>query len=145
MNKVIGFNNAIFWTDDTEILYCEFSNADPNSKLEAKNVKSYMKAIITLCDGKSMPFLIDLRDTCGSFTIEAAKLLAKNPELVELRVSESYLINSMGIKLLIGLYKRLYDRITPFQIFKDLNSAIDFCLEAKYNNDSNSNILRLAK
>lgn len=145
MSKVIGFNNAIFWTDDTEILYCEFSNTDPNIKLDEKSVESYIKAIITLCDGKPMPFLIDLRDTCGTFTIASAKLLAKNPELVELRISESYLINTMGIKLLIGLYKRLYDRVTPFGIFKDLNSAIDFCLDAKYNYAANSNMLRLAE
>ncbi len=129
---MIGFNNAIFWTDDTEILYCEFNNNDPNLKLERNNVESYIKAISTLCDGKAMPFLIDLKGTCGTFSISAAKLVAKNPELIKLRISESYLINTIGIKLLLAFYKRLYDPITPFGVFKDMASAKEYCLEAKY-------------
>ncbi|NRD22643.1 hypothetical protein HNV10_05285 [Winogradskyella litoriviva] len=141
MSKIIGFNNAIFWTDDTEILYCEFSNTDSNIKLERKNVESYIEAITKLCDGKSMPFIVDLRNTCGTFPIAAAKLLAKSPELVKLRISESYLINTIEIKLLIGMYKKLYDKIIPFGIFKDLSSAKGFCQEAKNNYASNSNML----
>lgn len=131
MSKIIGFNNAIFWTDDTGILYCEFSNNDPDVKLELTNIKLYIKAIITLCEGKPMPFLIDLKETQGTFSIAAAKLLAHNPELVKLRISESYVINSPGMKLLLSFYKRLYSRITPFAVFNDLELAEEYCIDAK--------------
>ncbi|WP_040282136.1 DUF7793 family protein [Psychroserpens damuponensis] len=131
MSKMIGFKNAIFWTDDTGILYCEFSNNDPSFKLDIDNVMSYIKAITTLCDGKAMPFLIDLKDTCGTFSMTAAKLVAKNPDLIKLRISESYLIDRLGVKLLIAFYKRLYDPITPFKVFNDLEPAKNFCLETK--------------
>ena len=131
MSKIIGFNNAIFWTDDTGILYCEFSNNDPDVKLELNNIKLYIKAIITLCEGKPMPFLIDLKETQGAFSMAAAKLLAHNPELVKLRISESYVINTVGMKLLLAFYKRLYNRITPFAIFNDFVLAEEYCIEAK--------------
>ncbi len=131
MCKIIGFNNAVFWTDETGILYCEFSNNDPNFKLELNNVKLYIKAITKLCDGKPMPFLIDLKDTCGTFSVSAAKLMAHNPELIKLRISESYVINTFGMKLLLSFYKRLYDRVTPFAIFTDLELAKAYCLERK--------------
>ena len=127
MSKMIGFNNAIFWTDETEILYCEFSNTDPSLKLETDRVEAYIEAITSLCDGKAMPFLIDLKGTRGTFSISAAKLVAKNPDLMKLRISESYLINTIGVKLLIGFYKRLYDPITPFGVFNELIDAKEFC------------------
>ncbi|MBU2928293.1 DUF7793 family protein [Winogradskyella psychrotolerans] len=132
MSKIIGFNNAIFWTDHTGILYCEFNNEDPNFKLELKNVELYIKAIITLCDGNAMPFLIDLKNTRGTFSVSAAKLLAQNPELIKLRISESYVINSLGGKLLLSFYKRLYDDATPFAIFEDIILAEEYALQTKY-------------
>ena len=128
---MIGFNNALFWTDETEILYCEFNNSDPSVKLETNNVESYIKAITTLCDGKAMPFLINLKGTRGTFSISAAKLVAKSPELIKLRISESYIINTIGIKLLLSFYKRLYDPITPFGLFNDISAAKEFCLDTK--------------
>lgn len=133
MSKVIGFNNAMFWTDDTGILYCEFSNNDTSIKLEQKNVDQYINAIKTLCEGKPMPFLIDLKDISSTFSISAAKLVTNNPELVKLRISESYLVNTLGMKLWLTCYKRLYGRITPFATFNDINSAKEYCLEAKNN------------
>ncbi|MUU77481.1 DUF7793 family protein [Winogradskyella endarachnes] len=143
MSKVIGFNNAIFWTDDTDILYCDFSNDDPNLKLDIKNGKAYVDAILTLCDGNSKPFLIDLSKTCGSFTISIVKLLARNPKLTNVKVSESYLIDTMGIKLLIAYYKKLYDPNTTFGIFKDKTLAKKFC--QNIDNCINSNMLKLAE
>lgn len=131
MSEIIGFSNAIFWTDDTDILYCEFSNNDPSLKLNIDNVESYINAIIKLCNGKPMPFLINLKGTRGTFSVTAAKFVAKSPELMKLRISESYLINSMGIKLLIGFYKRLYDPVTPFGIFNEMDLALDYCKETK--------------
>ncbi|WP_178984920.1 DUF7793 family protein [Winogradskyella helgolandensis] len=133
MSKIIGFNNAIFWTDDTGILYCEFNNDDPNFKLELNNVELYIKAITTLCDGNAMPFLIDLKGTRGTFSVSAAKMLAQNPEIIKLRISESYVVNNLGMKLLLSFYKRLYDHVTPFAIFNDVALAKKYALETKNN------------
>ncbi len=130
MSKVIGFNNAIFWTDDSGILYCEFSSSS-NLKLETQNIELYINAIKTLCDGKPMPFLIDLKDIRGTFSVSATNLITNNPEIVKLRITESYLVNNLRTKLWLACYKRLYDRITPFATFNDINSAERYCLEAK--------------
>ena len=131
MSKVIKFKNAMFWTDDSDILYCEFSNSKPNSKLESKNVERYIDAIISLCNGKAMPFLIDLRGSRGTFSISAAKLLAQSKELSKVRISESFVINTIGIRLLIASYKRLYDPITPFSVFNNTEDAKEFCDQYK--------------
>lgn len=130
MSKVIGFNNAIFWTDDSGILYCEFSSSS-NLKLETQNIELYINAIKTLCDGKPMPFLIDLKDIRGTFSVAATNLITNNPEIVKLRITESYLVNTLRTKLWLACYKRLYNRITPFATFNDINSAERYCLEAK--------------
>jgi hypothetical protein len=124
---MIKFHNAMFWTDDTDILYCEFTNQKHNHKLDVDFVKFYIDAITNLCNGKAMPFLIDLRGSRGTFSISAAKLLAKDSELIKLRISESFVTNTIGIKLLITTYKRLYDPITPFGIFNNIEDAKIFC------------------
>ena len=131
MSKVIEFNNAIFWTDDTGILYCEFSSSSPNLKLEKQNIELYINAIKTLCNGKPMPFLIDLKDIRGTFSVAAANLVTNNPEIVKLRITESYLVNTVRMKLWLACYKRLYDRITPFATFSDITSAKNYCLAAR--------------
>ncbi|NNE31488.1 MAG: hypothetical protein HKN40_03870 [Winogradskyella sp.] len=131
MSEIIGFNNAIFWTDDSEILYCEFNNSDPNFKLNHDNKQSYIQAITKLCKGRTMPFLIDLKGTRGTFSVSATKFLANSPELKNVRTSESYITNALSTKLLIGVYKRLYDPITPFGVFSEFDDAENFCLRAK--------------
>jgi len=130
---MIGFNNAMFWTDEANILYCEFNNDDAGAKLELSLLKSYIAAIIKLCNGKAMPFIIDLKGARGTFSIAAAKYLASNPELEKLKISESYISNTIGTKLLIGFYKRLYDPITPFGVFKDIAAAKKHSLAIKNN------------
>jgi hypothetical protein len=131
MRTVIKFEHIELWTDDTGILYCTFLNNNTNYNFDLSRAQLYKKAIITLCAGKAMPFLYDLRNTRGTFTISAANFLAKNLQLVNLRISEAFVTNTLGMQLLIATYKRLYDPITPFAIFKDLQLAKDFCIETK--------------
>lgn len=128
----------MFWTDGSGILYCKFNNRNSDSKLDYKNATRYINAITKLCEGTAMSFLIDLRDTRGTFSIAAANLIAKNPELVKLRISEAFVINSIGINLLIATYKRLYNPITQFRVFRDLEEAKKYSLETSLKNYSST-------
>jgi hypothetical protein len=132
-DELIIFENAMFWTDRSEILYCKFNNEDSESKLNYRRVNLYIKAIVKLCNGRPMPFLIDVRDTKGTFSITAAKLLTNNPELLKLRISESFITNTIGMRLLITAYKRIYNPITPYGVFSELEAAKDYCFETKNN------------
>jgi hypothetical protein len=131
MEEAIIYENASFWTDSSGILYCKFGNNDSNSKLDFKSASLYIRAITKLCKGKAMPFLIDVRDTQGTFSINAAKLIAKNTELIKLRISEAFITNSIGIRVLITTYKRLYNPITPFEIFRELESGKEYSINTK--------------
>ncbi|MGB5420098.1 hypothetical protein, partial [Algibacter sp.] len=128
---IIIYENAMFWTDGSGILYSKFNNMDSNSKLDYKKANQYIDAIIKLCDGEPMPFLIDVRDARGTFSIAAAKLIANNLELVKLRISEAFLINSIGVSLLITAYKRMYNPVTPFGVFRNMEEAKTYSLETK--------------
>lgn len=128
---IIIYEDAMFWTDGSGILYCKFNNKDTNSKLDYRRAKLYIRAITKLCNGQAMPFLIDVRDARGTFSISAAKLLAKNLDLLRLRISEAFITNSLGINLLITTYKRIYNPITPFGVFNELVDAKKYSLETK--------------
>lgn len=129
-NDIIKLEYAKFWIDN-EILFCEINNRDETRNLSEETVDSYLTAISTLCKGQRMPLLIDLRNTRGAFLNTAAKKLADSPQFAKLIVVEAFVINSFKIKLLINSFKRIYEPITPFKIFKDYNEALTFSMNAK--------------
>ncbi|SRR5690554_3790899 len=121
-----------FWIDNSEILHCTFKNVTNNNfKLNLSIVKLYINIVAKLCDGKPMPFLIDLREAKGTFSILAAKLLATSPKLEQVRLSEAFIVNSMKMKLVINSYKRIYEPVTPFQVFGNLEDGVEYCLTIK--------------
>lgn len=132
MENLIEIGYAKFWTDNN-ILYCQFNNDSPKLKLKPERVALYIDAITKLCKGKAMPFLIDLRNSRGTYCSSAANLFAKSPALIKLRMSEAFILNSIGIKLLITSYKRLYDPLTPFSVFANMAEAEAYCREIKNN------------
>lgn len=132
MENIIKFEQSKIWIEN-EILFCQFNNKNSNYKLNTDNVNSIIEAITKLCKGKAMPFIIDVRNTRGTFSTSAAVLLAQSPALVKLRISEAFILNNIGIKLLIASYKRIYEPITPFAIFSTMDTAKDYCIESKKN------------
>ncbi|MDO6622489.1 hypothetical protein Q4509_06435 [Oceanihabitans sp. 1_MG-2023] len=122
--------NSKFWTDNN-ILYCQFRSREVNYKIDVDKIELFIKVIDRLCNGKPMPFLIDLRNAQGALTRESANLLSNSPILKKLRISEAYLINSIGVRLVINSYKRIYEPTTPFVVFNDLESAKEYCLDAR--------------
>ena len=133
-NNIIQLGCAKFWKDKG-VLFCEIYNPDETKNLNKENVENYLKAISTLCEGKKMPFLIDLRNTRGAFLNTAAKKLSDNSELRKLRLSEAYIVNSLKVELLINSYKRIYEPVTPFEIFKDYEEALNFSINSKNRNN----------
>ncbi|MFY0713283.1 hypothetical protein J1D01_06375 [Seonamhaeicola sp. NFXS20] len=131
IEEIIILENAMFWIDDSKFLHCKFTNNDSNSKLNYGLVKRYINAISKLCKGKSMPFIIDVRNARGTFSISAAKLVANSPELIKLRISEAFVVNTIGVRLLITAYKRIYNPITPFGVFKNLELAKNYSIETE--------------
>lgn len=131
MEKVIKFKHALLWINEAGILCLRPINCTVGNKLDLYKSKLYIKAVIKLCDGKPSPFLIDLRDAKGTFSVLAAKELSTNPLLAELRISEAFVTNTIAMKILVNTYKRLFNPLTPFKIFNDMESAIDFCNENK--------------
>lgn len=132
MERVIKIGDAKIWTENNEILHLKLANdGKTNNKLNTNLVETYIKVITKLCNGKPMPFVFDLRDSKGTFTVPAVMLLAKSPALTKLRISEAFIFNSLGVKLLVISYKRIYDPITPFKLFTDMSAAKAYCTTIK--------------
>ena len=129
-NDIIKLEYAKFWIDNG-ILLCDIFNQDETRNLNEETVDSYLTAISTLCKGQRMPLIIDLRNTRGAFLNAAAKKLADSPQFANLIIVEAFVVNSFKIKLLINSYKRIYEPITPFKIFKDYSEALIFSMNAK--------------
>lgn len=130
MDNTIHFEKATFWYQDG-ILYGKLFNQDINHNLKEENTLYYINALIKLCNGICSPFLIDLRDIKGTYTISAAKLLSNTKALRNLILCEAYVLNSLSSKLLVDSYKRIYDPKTPYMVFYDINGAVTYCNEIK--------------
>ncbi|ULC58054.1 hypothetical protein MBM09_08985 [Flaviramulus sp. BrNp1-15] len=131
MENIIKIGHGKFWIDSNSILCAQFNNDNPNYRLDSNKVKQYIEVITKLCNGTAMPFLIDIRDSKGTFSPSAAHLFANSPTLLKLRISEAFVLNTIGIKLLIASYKRLYNPNTPYSVFSDIESAKAYCIETK--------------
>ncbi|MGG5486465.1 hypothetical protein [Meridianimaribacter flavus] len=129
-HKVVKVGNTKFWIEDG-ILFCQFLSTNNYSKLDLNKVEEYIKAIEKMCQGNPMPFVVDIRGVKGAFTPEAGNLMANSPILKSLRISEAFILNSIGAKLLIASYKRIYDSTTPHGIFGDIRLAKQYCIETK--------------
>ena len=129
-NEIIQMERAKFWVDNG-ILFCEIFNLDPTPNLKEDRVKHYLGAISKLCNGKKMPFLIDLRNTQGAVLSSATKKLGNSSELSLLSLTEAFVADSLKVKLLISSYKRIYEPNTPFAIFNNYNEALNYSINAK--------------
>lgn len=131
MKNQIILNNAKFWTDERDILFCEYSNRDSQLQLDVDIVESFENAIMTLTKGKPMAFLIDVRNAKFSFGKTVAKRLANSEVFKTVKIYEAFVVNSISNNLSINSYKRKYEPKTPFIILTDMQRAIDFCEIAK--------------
>lgn len=128
---MIIHKHATFWTKGNGILFGKIRNLNSNQKLDAKTAQQYLDTIAELSKGAPMPFLIDLRDIRGTFSSEAAQLLAKSFNKLTNIVYEVYVVNSLPISLLVQSYKRIYHTKIPFIICNDMDMAQKHCLKHK--------------
>lgn len=129
-NRVVH-KNASFWTDGSGILFGKINNLNPQQKLDDKTARLYLNTIAELSKGKAMPFLIDLRDIKGTFSVEAGQLLGKSMNEMSTILYEVYVVNSLSITLLVQSFKRIYHGTKPFVIFNDMTQALEQCLKYK--------------
>ena len=131
MSNTITIGYAKFWIDTNDILYCQFINSETYYKLDLVSVKLYIEAIKNLCNGKAMPFIIDLRGIRGTFSAEAASYFSKSPILKALIISEAFIVDTINTKLSITSYKRIYDPNISHAVFNEIAPALQYCLETK--------------
>ncbi len=122
----ISFEKSKFWIDSFGILNCKHVNRDMNWKLDSAEAEKYILAILTLAADKPRSIIVDFRDVRGTYTILAARLFAKDPSVNKIIISESFIVNSLAIRLLINAYKRIYEPFIPFKIFSNIQDAQEY-------------------
>ena len=122
----ISFDKAKFWVDSEGMLYCKHYNRDINWKLNEKDVEKYILAVLTLTADNESPIIFDFRDVRGTYTILAARMVAKDPSLKKIIISEAFVVNSLAVRLLINAFKRIYEPSIPFKIFSNIKDAQEY-------------------
>lgn len=128
MGKIVTSGNASFWIQDNGILYCKLDSLEADNKLGYKSAQMYLESLEKLIKDNPMPLLIDLRNTKGTISIEAAHLLSESFNKMQHVICEAYVVNTLSVKLLVQGYKRIYKTKIPYGIFEKMDLAEAFCL-----------------
>ena len=131
MKNIQTVGHAKFWKDENNIINLKFNSIEDYYIFDITAAKKYVSVIKNLCNGNPMSIIIDLRGFHGTFSTEAANFIAKSSDLLKLRISEAFILNSIGTKLLIASYKRIYDPLTPHITCNDYETATLYCKEAR--------------
>ncbi|WP_369996614.1 hypothetical protein [Winogradskyella sp.] len=124
------FHIVKFWTE-SNILYCQFLDNNLNHNLTVRDMGRFLKAIEDLTKGKCMPLVVDLRNVVCNFTVEAFKLLALNDNFRQCITYEAFITNSVKGKLMVLAYKRIFEPSKPYDIFDNMEMAVQYCTEVK--------------
>ena len=123
----ISFEKAKFWVDSHGILNCKHFNRDINWKLNEKEAEKYILAVLTLAANEIRPIIFDFRDIRGTYTILAARLVAKDPSVNKIIISEAFVVNLFAtVRLLINAYKRIYEPMIPYKIFSNIKDIREY-------------------
>ncbi len=120
-------DNFKFWSDQN-IIYCkvynDFTGAYHTDELE--NV--FLNEIFKLSKDVHMPILINLEALSISSSIKVFRILSKNALIKSLVLSKTFLVNSYFLKSLLNIQSVICNPVVPDSIFKDPNSAVNYCV-----------------
>lgn len=124
----ISFEKAKFWIGSEGILNCKYFNSDVNWKLRTSAVKKYILALLTLAADRPRPIIVDFRNVSGIYTIMAARLFVRDSSVNRIIISEAFIVNSLTVRLLVCVYKKIYDPFIPFKIFYNIKDAQEYSI-----------------
>lgn len=119
----IVLKTATLRIDASGILRVRYHN---DVDMTPEDAKRHINAVVKLCSGRKRPFLIDTRNTRGTYSQEAMRKLAKNPEIVRLRKAQAIIIDSLPNRLLANFYIKFHKPVNPIKIFEKENEALQW-------------------
>lgn len=128
MVKKIEYRDVVFWKGSNGMLFGKVRNPNIQRRLTVETAKRCIDSIMQLSSGAPMALCMDLRDTKGTFSIEAAHFLADAFDQMPQIVYEAYVVNSLSINLLVQSFKRIYSTKAPYGIFQEMSGAEKECL-----------------
>lgn len=86
----------------------------------------HAEAMVELCGGQPVPFLIDTRGVTGTMTFLICELLTNNLKIQQLRLAEAFIVNSLHNKLIVNHYLRNSPKSGVKELFITEQAAVDW-------------------
>ncbi|WP_291182876.1 hypothetical protein [Gilvibacter sp.] len=112
---------------DSGVLLITFNTVESDKVVSIPTLERYADTIVTLCNNKRTPFLIDVSEAWGSYSVAAARYFAKSERLFNVRLADAFVAKETRSVLSIRSFKRIYDPFTPYQICNTYDEARQFC------------------
>lgn len=80
--------------------------------------------IVSICEEKRTPFLVDVRVTNWTAEKGVREFHASDEQLLSIKNAEAILVNNAGIRLLANFYQKMNKPPVPVKVFTDEEKAI---------------------
>ncbi|UKN01129.1 hypothetical protein K6119_15475 [Paracrocinitomix mangrovi] len=91
---------------------------------DLKEAEAQIKIANQLCGDKQYKILVDTRNNLTTPSMEAKKKIAD----VNMKLKEAIIVESLGNRIIINVYRKLIDTRYPSKVFKDEEKAIEWLL-----------------
>lgn len=106
-----------------DYLYIKYKS---NSIVDLPEAKIQSEIILSLCNGKEMPFIIDFLNISARIDDEARQFFANDGPHIHLRKAQAIVVNNMQSKLLVNFYIKHHKPKNPTKLFDNLEDALDW-------------------
>lgn len=102
-------------------LYVKYKD---DSVIDLEEAKIQSMIIIDLCQGKKMPFVIDLLNINTRVDDDARRFSADDGPHTQIRKAQALLVNNIQSKLLTNFYIKFHKPKNPIKTFDNLHDAL---------------------
>ena len=121
-------SNSSYFERRKNYIYLKYKSF---SIIDLEEAKQHAKNVIDLCDGNSMPFILDGLNTEARFTHEARVFFTTYEPLLKVRMAQAYMINTLPNRLLFKFYMKFHKPKGPVKVFTQLNKAEEWVKQFK--------------
>ncbi|MBU2939169.1 hypothetical protein KO494_06420 [Lacinutrix sp. C3R15] len=125
-NNLTDFFN---FSVDQNVIFCNVVRGF-NEKYISKDLEDlFSVSISNLSSGEHLPILVDMENLNFYTSIKVFKFLSNNSKIKSIVLSETFLVNSYCLKVLLSFQNFIRITVIPDAVFKSFKSAFRYCDE----------------
>ena len=122
-NQVTDHVNYKLLLFGKEILYLAYID---DADIDLAKIKEIKKVGLNFVNNEPFYSIVNMKNIYGAMSNEAKDFIAKDKELLDLKICEAIIVNSLAMKILIKGYFMMFRPSTNTKVFNKMSTAIEW-------------------